>query len=120
MSTFNMGGRVTLIKDTEQINDTFQKREFVIESHEQYPQEVKFEVVQDKCSTLDNYSVGDEVNVSFNIRGSKWDSPKKGTMYFVNLSAWNIQKINSNSDGGQTMPPEPEMPDDMGDEDLPF
>ena len=42
---------------------------------------------------LDNFSVGDEVKVSFDLRGRKWINPKQEEVYFNTLQAWRIVKI---------------------------
>ena len=47
----------------------YKKREFVITTNEQYPQDVKLECIKDKTSLLDGLSEGDDVEVSFNVRG---------------------------------------------------
>ena len=46
MSELKLKGRVTAIFDKQQITDTFAKREFVVETDEQYPQMVKVELTQ--------------------------------------------------------------------------
>jgi single-strand DNA-binding protein len=94
--------------DTQQVKDSFQKREFVVETKETYPQKVKFELTQEKCSLLDGFKEGDQLHVSFNIRGNEWSGK-----YFVNLQAWKIDKAGTVSKDQE--PPEP-MDDDM----LPF
>ena len=68
--------------DTQKVKDSFQKREFVIETSENYPQKIKFELTQDKCSLLDSYNEGDKIKVHFNVRGSEWQGK-----FFVNLQA---------------------------------
>ena len=86
-------GKITEIFQTQQVTDTFKKREFVLEFTEnpQYPEFVKFEFIQDKCGLLDNYQVGNEVTISFNLKGRKWNDPKGGVKYFNTLQAWRLQ-----------------------------
>jgi len=79
-------GTVKAIFDTQTFSSGFQKREFVITTEEQYPQDIKFEVVKEKCGDLDRYAVGQSVNVSFNIRGNEYNGK-----YFVNLQAWKLE-----------------------------
>jgi hypothetical protein len=79
-------GTVKLIDQTQTFASGFQKREFVITTAEQYPQDVKFEVVKDKCDLLDRYKVGQSVTVSFNIRGNEYNGK-----YYVSLQAWKIE-----------------------------
>jgi hypothetical protein len=68
----------------------FTKREFVLTTEEDYPQDVKIECIKDRCSLLDDLSEGDRINVNFNIRGNEYNG-----RYFVNLQAWRIQKQDS-------------------------
>ena len=63
-TTYEATGTLVSIMDTQQVSDTFKKREFAIEIPDgQYPQSVKFQVVQDKTALLDNYAVGQQVKV---------------------------------------------------------
>ena len=52
-----LSGKIKLINDTQTWDSGFSKREFVITTDEQYPQDVKFEVIKDKTSLLDNFTV---------------------------------------------------------------
>ena len=65
-----INGRVKLIMDLQSWDSGFTKREFVITTNEQYPQDVKLECIKDKTNLLDGLAEGDEVEVSFNIRGT--------------------------------------------------
>ena len=96
---FKLTGSVKLIKDTVQISEKFAKREFVInDASSMYPQDIMFQSVQDKCSMLDGYTEGENVEVSFNLRGREWTSPQGEVKYFNTLDAWRIEKV------GQGMP----------------
>lgn len=79
--------------DTQKVSDRFQKREFVLSTdlNTPYPQHVSFQVTQDKCNILDNFSEGDELKVQFNLRGREWNGPQ-GIKYFNTLEAWRIEK----------------------------
>lgn len=85
-------GRLHLVKPTQTVSEKFSKREFVIETAEQYPQQVQIELQQDKCGLLDGYHVGDTVTVDFNIRGRAWQSPSGEVKYFNTLQAWKISR----------------------------
>jgi single-strand DNA-binding protein len=86
-----LAGRIILIAET-QIFPNFQKREFVIETADKYPQNVKFEATKEGCDRLDAYQVGDEIIVSYNIRGNEYNGK-----YYVSLTAWRIERAG----GGQ-------------------
>ncbi|MDU0368893.1 DUF3127 domain-containing protein [Hymenobacter endophyticus] len=84
-------GRLHEIFDEQQVSEKFRKREFVLEVVDgQYPEHIKFQLVQDKTALIDSYKIGDEVKISFNLRGRGFN--KNGQMlYFTNLEAWRIE-----------------------------
>lgn len=78
--------------DAMQVSEKFKKREFIItDNSSQYPQHISFQLTQDKCGLLDQYKVGDELKVHFNLRGREWTSPKGEIKYFNTLEAWRIE-----------------------------
>lgn len=91
---FKLTGTVKVVNDTVQVSDKFSKREFVVtDSSSMYPQDILFQLTQDKCSLLDAVSVNDNVEVSFNIRGREWVSPQGEVRYFNSLDAWRVEKV---------------------------
>ncbi len=119
-NSYEATGSILAIMDSQQINDSFRKREFVVEIADgNYPQAIKFQVVQDKTDMLDAFAVGDEVTVSFNLRGREFTRRSDGSKdYWINLDCWRLQKA-----GGSDAAPGPGPMDDeppFGDEDVPF
>ncbi len=87
-------GRLKRISEIQQVTDTFKKREFVIETDEQYPQSIGFEIIQDKVNLIDGYNVGDTIEVFFNLRGREWQKDASSPIrVFNSLHAWRIQKV---------------------------
>lgn len=84
-------GVLILIRPTVQVSENFRKREFVIETIEQYPQKLQMQLTQDKVSLLDSRMEGEEITVSFNIDGKEYKKEGQETKYFVTLTAWKIQ-----------------------------
>ena len=83
-------GTIKVIEDLQTFASGFIKREFVITTKDEYPQDIKFEITKEKAETFETYNkVGDEVTVKFNIRGNFHDPTNR---YFVNLQAWRIEK----------------------------
>jgi len=66
---------------------TFKKRLVVVQTEEQYPQSIPVDFVQDKCSILDKFAIGDKVKVSINVRGNEYNGK-----YYVSLNGWKIEK----------------------------
>ena len=84
-------GIIEVIKPIQQMTESFIKREFVIKTMDDYPQEIIIEMVNDNCAKLDNYQIGQMVTVSINIRGRKWINPEGVAKYFNTLQAWKIE-----------------------------
>ena len=84
-------GKIKLIRDTQVVSSSFSKREFVVETTEQYPQCIQLELHQDKCDIIDAYSVGQEVVCDINLRGREWSNPLGETKYFNTIVCWKIQ-----------------------------
>lgn len=123
MSELKLKGKITAIFDKQQITDTFSKREFVIETDEQYPQMVKFELTQAKCDDIDSYKVGEEAIVHFNVRGRKWTNKQNEDVYFVSLNAWRLERESAAAPTAVDAPfpaADTEPPADSFADDLPF
>ncbi|MFT3990545.1 MAG: DUF3127 domain-containing protein [Luteolibacter sp.] len=133
---YEASGKIKLIYDTQTFASGFSKREFVVTtSADKFPQDLKFEVVKDKCSLLDSFDADQEVVVNFDIRGNEYNG-----RYYVNLSCWKIQAAGAsgNSSGNAapsrsraaaptaaTSSAEPSLSDlrnedDFDDDDIPF
>ena len=87
-------------------NNGFTKREFVIQltgpdENSQYPNYIALELIKDKCALMDNYKIGSEIQVSFNLSGRLWASAGKPEKCFTSLQAW---KVSAASDS-QEVPP---------------
>jgi hypothetical protein len=109
---YDLTGKIKLIQDAQTFGSGFTKREMVVTVEDgKYPQDINLEFVQDKVGLLDSLSVGDDVTVTFDIRGREYSG-----RYFNNLQAW---KVNKNT---ATSAPPAEAPSDDGfdDEKIPF
>ena len=95
MSAFKMKGVVKVIRQTQQVSDKFSKREFVVTdgTDDKYPQDIMFELTQDKTALLDSVMEGQEVEVSFNLRGREWRSPQGDVKYFNTLNTFKIETM---------------------------
>lgn len=88
-------GKLAVKYDTQQVKESFRKREFVIELSDEingniYTNFAKMQLVQNKCDILDRFNVGDQIKVSFNLKGNKWEKDGK-VNYITNLDAWRIE-----------------------------
>ncbi len=84
---YDLTGKVKLIQEPQTFASGFTKREVVVTVEDgKYPQEINLEFLQDKVSLLDDLSEGQEVKISFDIRGREYNG-----RYFNNLVGWKIE-----------------------------
>lgn len=94
MAAFHITGALHRIGETKQVSAKFSKREFVLEVEDgRYPQMIAFELTGDRCQEIDHLAVGEEVRVTFDIRGREWKSPQGETKYFNSLNAWKVEGV---------------------------
>jgi len=124
--SFEINGKLYEKFETVSVSDKFRKREFVLEKTEsasfgEITEHIKFQLTQDRCDQLDRYNVNDEIKISFNIRGRKWEKDGK-VSYFNNLEAWRIEKVANENATGSAPIPGVDFPDfeASSDSDLPF
>ena len=71
----------------------------VIETHEQYPKRVAFDVLGDKITEF-NLKVGEEVTVSFDINAREYNGK-----WFNSVNAWNVVRHQYPAQGGYSTNP---------------
>jgi hypothetical protein len=111
--SLQLNGTIKLIGEKQTFDSGFQKVEFVLTTNdEKYPQDVKFEIVQDKVDDFLKYNkVGSVVDVDFNVRGNEYKEK-----YYVSLTAWKVFKSQASARATDIGVPSEEIPTD----DLPF
>jgi hypothetical protein len=90
---YKITGNIELIYSEVIVSEKFKKRDFVLKDNSQYPQLIIFQLTRDNCSLMNKFSVGEEIEVSFNLRGKEWISPSGEKKYFNTYEAWRIAKI---------------------------
>jgi hypothetical protein len=114
-------------------NGTWRKQEFVIETFDNYPKKICFELWGDKLRMLDGSNEGDTLKVSFDLESRPYQD-----RWFTGAKAWRVEREgdgggnNSSSQNTQTRQnapiPQDPFPDELmganngggGAEDLPF
>ena len=86
--SLQLTGTIKVIFQAETYPSGFTKREFVVTTKEQYPQDIKIELVNDKTAILDSFSEGQEVTVHFNVRGNEFNGK-----YYVSLQGWKVEEV---------------------------
>lgn len=98
MATIKINATIVEIGQTKQVTETFRKREFVIleknDRDERFNNYYLAELMNDRCSQLDNFAVGQQVTVSIDLRGRVYDKKDgSGKGYITSLSAFLIQPV---------------------------
>ena len=115
---YELIGKVKLLQETQTFGSGFQKREMVVTVEEgKYPQDICLEFVQDKINLLDSLSVGQEVTVTFDIRGREYNG-----RYYNNLRGWKISADAAPVASEQPPVSDADVPADFDDfeDDIPF
>ena len=116
---YDLTGKVLQIGDEQVFGSGFKKKELVVTVEDgKYPQDINLEFVQDSVSKLDAVNVGDDVKVTFDIRGREYNG-----RYFNNLQAWKLDVVSSAGGGsGSPSVPDKDVPADFDeyDSDVPF
>lgn len=122
--SYEIIGKLVARFNIVQRTESFKTREFVIEKTEDIngrsiTNYVKFQCVQDKTALPDRFSLGEEVKVLFNIKGTKWVKDGREN-YITNLDAWRMESVKLGSEGNMPppstftdMPPADNMVDDL-------
>lgn len=89
---FKIKATVKRVGQTAQVSEKFSKRELVVEIFDdKYPQILSFEFTQDKCALLDGVMEGQEVEVSFALRGREWTNENGDVRVFNTLNGFRVE-----------------------------
>lgn len=114
--SYDLTGTVKLLQDEQQFNSGFKKRELVVSVQDgNYTQEILIEFHNDKIDLLSSLSPGDEVTVTFDLRGREYNG-----RYFTNVVGWKVSGGNEQ----RTQSPAPQNESAnlpiIDDDDIPF
>jgi len=75
-----LDGVILEIGETVKWDSGFKKRELIVKTEEEYPQDLKIDFIGDTCEKLDLFMVGELVMVAFNVIGNQYQGK-----YYTNL-----------------------------------
>jgi hypothetical protein len=88
MNQFKLTGIVISRLSAKQVNDTFRFQEFIIKVDSgKYPQEVKFQLVNDKIDLLDFITDDETVELVFELRGRDYNGTHYNTLNVLELKS---------------------------------
>lgn len=127
MQHYVFEGVVKAIFDTQEFKNNFKKREIVVSTEEEYPQDIKFEFTDENgINKLDEIAEGEHVKIAFQLKGSEWQGK-----FFTNLRAiaistaeeekkFEAKQVKESKTSTKTAPKATITQFDDSDDDLPF
>lgn len=108
-------GKIKLLGEVQTYGNDFTKKEVVLTTLEQYPQDISIEFVKSAIDKLSQFKVGDTVRIGINIKGREWTNPDTGQVkHFNSIQGW---RIDAHEDSDEVQQPVTQSADK---DDLPF
>lgn len=106
---FKYTGAVVKVGDLQKVSEKFAKRELVLtDGAASYPQMIAFQFTQKNCELLEVCRVGDQVEVTFGLKGREYNGK-----YFTNLDGFRLNVLNSKGRGNSSPAFEPQQESDL-------
>lgn len=104
---YELSGSVKVIGDVQSFNSGFSKRELVVTIPDgNYPQDICVEFHKERADLLNGLVIGDNVMVTFNLRGREYNG-----RYYNTLVAWKLEtSADTQVDGAPTSAPPQSAP----------
>lgn len=106
-------GKIHNVGALRVVSEKFKSKDVVLLTDEKFPQYISIQFTQDKTELITQNDIGQQVEVSINLRGREWKSPQGEIKYFNTIEGWQINAV------GTPVKEAPIMVDDS-DNDLPF
>lgn len=94
--------QIIKIKPLQQVTASYKKVEFIVKLESQYPQEVQFEVSQDRADNFIKFNKECQyVDIDYNLRGRSYlkeGEPEGNRRWFNTLDAWKVFKAEGNTE----------------------
>jgi single-strand DNA-binding protein len=91
-------GKIKKIFEEQTFPSGFRKKELVIVTQDQYPQQIIVEFIKEKIELLGSFKEGDDIVISININGREWINAEGVAKYFNSIQGWRVEKQNGTTD----------------------
>ena len=105
MSESKVRGVVHLVEETKTYGQKgFQKRLVVLEQDNgRFPNFIPLEFLRDNCDSADDLKVGDEVEISYQLSGRKWQrDPDSEVKFFLSAEALSFKVLSGAANQADT------------------
>jgi len=90
-----ISGKIKVLGETQTFGSGFTKKQLVVTTESQYPQDIAIDFVKDKIDLLEKFEVGNHVKVSINLGGREWINPQGEAKYFNSISGWSVEQLDA-------------------------
>ena len=105
-------GKIHNVGALRVVSEKFKSKDVVLLTDEKFPQYITIQFTQEKTNIISEANLGENVEVSINLRGREWKSPTGEIKYFNTIEGWQVNAV----EGAVSLK---EVPLDCSD-DLPF
>ena len=112
-------GKIHFVGALRTVSEKFKSKDVVLLTDEKFPQYITIQFTQDKTELISQNNIGEQVEVSINLKGREWKSPTGEIKYFNTIEGWQINAA-QNFDAQKFADKEPTIIIDDSDNDLPF
>ena len=88
-------GKIHFVGALRVVSEKFKSKDVVILTEDKFPQYITVQFTQDKTELVTQNQIGEQVEISINLRGREWKSPTGEIKYFNTIEGWQIN-VNSN------------------------
>jgi hypothetical protein len=88
-------GKIHFVGALRVVSEKFKSKDVVILTGDKYPQFITVQFTQDKTDLLTENNIGEQVEISINLRGREWKSPTGEIKYFNTIEGWQINAVES-------------------------
>lgn len=86
-------GKIHNVGALRVVSEKFKSKDVVLLTEDKFPQYITIQFTQDKTDLLTEKNIGEQVEVSINLRGRKWESPTGEIKYFNTIEGWQINAM---------------------------
>lgn len=114
--SYELSGTVKVVFELQTFSSGFSKRELVVSVPDgSYTQDISLEFIKDKADLIDDLRVGEQVTISFNIKGREYNG-----RYYNNLQGWKVVSQNMTNSSENKSEQQTNNPDPFDFGDIPF
>jgi hypothetical protein len=86
-------GKIHNVGALRTVSEKFKSKDVVLLTDEKFPQYITIQFTQDKTELISQNNIGEQVEVSVNLKGREWKSPQGEIKYFNTIEGWQINAV---------------------------